>query len=353
MSTIKRKQPESISPIEEIRSCRRRFLSASPTANIIITMSSPPHITGTITPNQQHTGTPTQPVLTEASTEGNDLSQPTSPLHSDIVQSLQFSMNDLTSMVMTSMQQTQYMNTFAPMVAHALTPFITSTIHDALNPLVAKVADQSAKIEKQRTEIDDLHKSRSELEAKVSKLKDRILTLERCGLDRRVSAQEQGLEELEQYGRRNSLRFQNVSIPESTTDTDETIVNLCKTKLNVDITKEDICRSHPVGRPKRSGKGQIICRFRNWKIKNSIFSKKKLLRGDSDKIFITEDLTRYRQSIISALSDAKRMGYVHSYWTNDGRIFAKASHDDYKSLITSPEDVDTFVCDDNYDYMQY
>ena len=38
-----------------------------------------------------------------------------------------------------------------------------------------------------------------------------------------------------------------------------------------------------------------------------------------DNIFITEDLTRYRQSIVGALADAKRAGYIDTYWTNDGR----------------------------------
>jgi hypothetical protein len=58
--------------------------------------------------------------------------------------------------------------------------------------------------------------------------------------------------------------------------------------------------------PLNNGKGQLICRFRNWKVKNSIFMKKKNLKNDEDNIFITEDLTKVRQSIIKELSTHKK-----------------------------------------------
>ena len=177
-------------------------------------------------------------------------------------------------------------------------------------------------------------------------------------------------EELEQYGRRNSLRFHNVLIPEEMepdaegemgeegdeeaaessdaitdpdTITDKVIVKLCKDKLKVDITVDDILRSHPIGRPNRHGKSQLICRFRSLKIKNKIYSNKKLLKGDQDKIFVTEDLTKYRQSLVSEIASAKRAGQVHTFWTNDGRIFLKKDRYGEKHLIRSFEDLDILV----------
>lgn len=33
--------------------------------------------------------------------------------------------------------------------------------------------------------------------------------------------------------------------------------------------------------------------------------------------------TRYRQGIVQELTKGTRAGKVHSFWTNDGRIFAK------------------------------
>ena len=125
-------------------------------------------------------------------------------------------------------------------------------------------------------------------------------------------------------------------------DTDDIVVDICKNKLKVDITKDDINRSHPVGKPKH-GKSQIICRLRNWKVKNAIYKMKKELKGDPDRIFITEDLTMYRQSVITEISKAKRSGRVKSFWTNDGRIFLKLTENGPKHLIKCHEDFDDLI----------
>lgn len=58
-------------------------------------------------------------------------------------------------------------------------------------------------------------------------------------------------------------------------------------------------------------------------------AKSKLKNSD---IFVTEDLTRYRQGIIHELSAAKRLRKVHS---NDGRIFIKLSENGQKYSIKS------------------
>ena len=47
-------------------------------------------------------------------------------------------------------------------------------------------------------------------------------------------------EELEQYGRLNSMRFHNVKIPDGAANTDEVIVKLCEEKLNVKIDKDNL-----------------------------------------------------------------------------------------------------------------
>ena len=75
--------------------------------------------------------------------------------------------------------------------------------------------------------------------------------------------------------------------------------------MGVNINDDDINRSHPIGRP-RNNKRQIICRFRNWKIKNKVYSAKKQLKTNSRNIFVTEDLTKYRQNIVSKIIEAKK-----------------------------------------------
>ena len=103
-------------------------------------------------------------------------------------------------------------------------------------------------------------------------------------------------------------------------------------KIVVPLTADDINRSHIIGEMK-DGRGQIICRFRNWKIKNLVYQSKRFLKSNEDKIFITEDLTRVRQAIVKQLNERKKAKEIHSFWTFDGRIFAKKSEMSPKVLI--------------------
>ena len=120
-------------------------------------------------------------------------------------------------------------------------------------------------------------------------------------------------------------------------DTDKIVTAICKESLNINLSEDDISRSHIIGKPNSRGNIQIICKLKNWKTKNTVYQSKKKLKNSS--IFITEDLTRYRQQIVQELSKAKKAKKVHSFWTNDGRIFAKLSERGSKFMIRSLEDL--------------
>jgi hypothetical protein len=131
------------------------------------------------------------------------------------------------------------------------------------------------------------------------------------------------LESLQQYGRRNSLRFHNVPMnSDNIQGTDGLVLKVCKDHLGVELKIDDIDQSHIIGNI-TNGKGQIICRLRNWKIKNKIYSNKSSLKNNPDKIVITEDLTRHRQYLVQKLNQARKSRLINSFWTRDGRIFAK------------------------------
>ena len=120
-------------------------------------------------------------------------------------------------------------------------------------------------------------------------------------------------------------------------NTEKIVTAICKESLNINLSEDDISRSHIIGKPTRRGNIQIICKLKNWKIKNTVYQSKKKLKNSS--VFITEDLTRYRQQIVQELSKAEKSKKVHSFWTNDGRIFAKLSERGNKFMIHSLEDL--------------
>ena len=165
-------------------------------------------------------------------------------------------------------------------------------------------------IEAQEKEISDLKAESSQIKIENRRLNDNVFDLT---VD---------IEELEQYGRRHSIRIHNVPITkEKLNKTDDKIVDICEQHLKIDITPDDINRSYIIGKIHYEGSCQLICRFRNWKIKNQIVKQKKKLKLNANKIYITEDLTRYRQQLVFKIQIARKEKKIEPFWTNAGRIF--------------------------------
>lgn len=153
------------------------------------------------------------------------------------------------------------------------------------------------------------------------------------------------LDNFEQHCRRTSLRFYNVPKPgtdETNTDTESAVISIYE-KMGVTITSDDIDWSHIIARQNRNNKLQIICKFKTWKAKNKVFSVKKELENKSDKIFITEDLTSYRQSIVSKLIEAKKRKSILRFWTFDGGIYIKLEQNGEKLEITSLDKINRLL----------
>ena len=231
---------------------------------------------------------------------------------------------------------------------------VTEAIAEAVKPLHEMIRNQELKISNLQVENQSLKKHCESCIEQIENRYDKFRNLanahskllsENGELKDEISSLNAKIEDLEQYGRRTSLRFHNV--PLTTADlqhTDRIIVTIVNEKLHLlpPLTENDINRSHIIGSI-TNGKGQLICRFRNWKIKNSVYMAKKILYRNPDNMFITEDLTKHRQSIIKELSIQKKARKLHSFWTFDGRIFVRKTEAASKSLVKSVDDVHELV----------
>ena len=215
----------------------------------------------------------------------------------------------------------------APTLCAALKPEIERTINATIQSAVERtIAPLIATIESQRVEIAQQKSHIANLEQAVGDLYKRTEELE-------IQQEEQ-----EQYSRRTCLRFHNIS-PDAT-DTDEAVIKICKENLGVTLTKDDIGRSHFVGRANVKGNRQVIVRFLSYRTRAHVFRNKKKLKGHPGKVFLTEDLTLYRRRLVNTLIDLQKNHVISSFWTNDGRIFAKKSDGSSKVMITSQRDID-------------
>jgi hypothetical protein len=127
-----------------------------------------------------------------------------------------------------------------------------------------------------------------------------------------VSQLKGNIEELEQYGRRTSLRFHNVPMVQGDLQkTDQLIVDIVNKKLKITPPVIKVAVLF-VTFPNFSYLASTLavldftCSFSwllNWKIKNAIYMSKKNLKNNPEKIFITEDLAKTRQFIVKELND--------------------------------------------------
>lgn len=226
----------------------------------------------------------------------------------------------LPELIANAFKKQTFMNQLVPIIAESLKPVIAEAVQSAFAILHKTIQDQTKTIDTQSKQIDKLSKQLNECHDVNQDLQQQIWRLQDT------------VDDLEQYGRRNSLRFHNCHVPQGKS-TDEVIMSICKERLGIALQDDDRSRSHPIGKANRKGNNQIICKFKNWKIKNKIYTAKRSFRNTD--IFVTEDLTQYKQSIIQELVRAKRAGKIYSFWTNDGRIFLKLSDKGRKHIICS------------------
>ena len=157
----------------------------------------------------------------------------------------------------------------------------------------------------------------------------------------KMSGLEIRIESQEQYSRTTSLRFYNIQVPVDErgrivhpVDTDQLILQVCNTKLGLDININDIGRSHVIGKVKNVS----IVRFLSYRIRNRVYTNKKALKGHPDGIFITE----YRTELVKKLSQLKYSKQIYTYWTSDGRIYVKQTETSRKQTINNCDDIMNF-----------
>jgi len=167
-------------------------------------------------------------------------------------------------------------------------------------------------------EVRDLREIIKSKDTQLTELKDKIHDLEAT------------TDDLEQYSRRNSLRF--TGVPEQDhEDTGEVSLDLIHTQLGIkSITIKSIDRVHRVG-PKRDNQTTrpILVKFATYRERNDVFKSRSNLKGKTvggNHIYINEDLTQVRSRLLYRARQMKREGKVVDCWTHDGQLFVKNKH---------------------------
>ncbi|CAG2216653.1 unnamed protein product [Mytilus edulis] len=236
----------------------------------------------------------------------------------------------LSEVVCATLNNQAFINTIIPMIAEKIMdqvkPKIIEIVDDRIQPYIDTITQNKDALILQEAEMKKQSDEIKSLKSKLVKVESRI-------------------EEQEQYSRRTSLRFHNVPVPTDNNgavitpiDTDDLVLRICNKKLKVKLNIFDIGRSHPIGEMK-DGKISIIVRFLSYRQRNMVFSNKKQLKNNPDKIFIAENLTKHRYDLINRLNTLRTKDKIHSFWTHDGTILVKKTDVSSPKKIKSRQDI--------------
>ena len=152
---------------------------------------------------------------------------------------------------------------------------------------------------------------------------------ENSSLRNTVACQDNKIDELEQYSRRESLVLSGDVLPVTAPSEDTTFIacKLINDKLgdHLQIQPEDIAISHRLGKKPNNGpdKRRIIARFVRRSLKFQVLKAARSKKPEN--LFVTESLTPTRQLITRALHKTKKdhPRIVTKYYTNNGSITAE------------------------------
>ena len=150
------------------------------------------------------------------------------------------------------------------------------------------------------------------------------------------------IDDLEQYSRRNCFLFVGIEERDDE-DTDALVLDVCNSELEVEVSLEDVERSHRLGaRIHQQGKWSdnaeacqrrqqrhrpVIVKFNSHRKRQAVFPAKKKLKGNRKAIL--ENLTKERLRVFNIAKEA--VGH-RNVWTADGKIFAKCRDGSVKTF---------------------
>ena len=203
----------------------------------------------------------------------------------------------------------------------------------------------SQQYEKLKCEYNNLVKISKTQEAEIKDIKSHSTELEESD-----KKEQDKVDSLEQYGRRNNLEIVGVPYKEGE-NTNKIAMEVCKL-IDVDITQDQISTFHRLQTKKRTNEKiispPIIVRFISRDVRNKVLSNRKLIRSADMKkfcingienLYVNENLTKFRKKLFrSAKHKAKSNGF-RFYWTANGNVFVRRSEESTPILIKNENDL--------------
>ena len=184
--------------------------------------------------------------------------------------------------------------------------------------------------------MDEVRSLRAKCEEKdelIDSLSDQVTAL-KCT----IQSLEASNDDLEQYQRRNSLRISGIP-EEDDEDCMELALKVANEKLRLDPPLEvrDIDRTHRSGQRKPGKPKQILVKFATYHQRRRFYEARKSIYTSGNTVFVNEDLTKTRGTILWTARKAKREEKLKECWSSDGRIFIRRQDNSKHQVKTLTE----------------
>ena len=200
-----------------------------------------------------------------------------------------------------------------------------------------------------KSEIVSMQNSLEFLSAKYEDQKVKITNLkeENDILKSKLREQEQHIENIDQYNRRQNIIFDSI-IEKHDENTDEIIVDQCR-KIGIVIEPADIQVSHRMSAKNIKGKPRpIIVRFASVGKARSIITAvkhqfKKTVppttpRPPDQIVHAREHLTDRRAKLLTHCLQLRKAGHLHAVWTYNHHVYVKRLESDTKGVKICDKD---------------
>ena len=222
-----------------------------------------------------------------------------------------------------------------------------------LDELKASLQLSDIELRDMKTKLDEAAKANMKLEKKLHATTTSLESA-RNGLQEQteeINYLNESLDNLEQYTRKNSLEFHGV--PENSYESTEEAILKIAAALEVQVIPSDIEISHKLRH--KNNNSVIIAKFCSHKVKTSLYKARIKLKStkatdlfpgfasavrSKDRLFINENLTKYRRRLVDSANQRRRDGCIISVWTMDGKVYVKTSPDGNTTRIFSESDLD-------------
>lgn len=240
----------------------------------------------------------------------------------------------------------EVMKDFVPVIYKQLQPTIEASIKSVIEKSVEKsVANNISRavddaLRKFKAEVMDpiLKEKNSEIALLKTEIEQKDITVK--GLEKQIGKLNKGLNDLEQYGRRNNIRLNNVPLSD-TNECEATVLDILNEALPVgqSVSAAEIDRCHPIGKRNKKNNRQVIVKFVSYKTKAQVYD----ARFRLSNIYMTEDFTPENQKLVDKLTQFKKAKKIKTYWSYDGKLYAKAHEAQPKVRINCVEDISKMI----------